>query len=130
MVDAFAAVKPKKAGHTAKNQDSLYIKTLTNWTKAVQAQHSPVPRDSVATFFRLFFPEEDVSRKYGLQETRLSGYIADIFGVSTAGGSRGASLRAWNAESAVGCLGVEVRKVLESTASPSVSICPPRLRVC
>lgn len=125
LVDAFAAVKRKRAGHTnhhGKGQDSLYAKTLNNWVKTVQGQHSQLPGGTVATFFRLFFPEEDVSRKYGLQETRLAGYLSDIYGVSTAKGCRGAYLRAWNADNAVGCLGAEVKKLLESTSS-SVSLC-------
>ena len=124
LVEAFALVEPKKPGHTSRHgeaQDTPYIKTLKNWVRSVREQYAPAPvsSGSVATFFRLFFPEEDVSRKYGIQETRLASYLADILGVSTARDCRGVSLRAWNADNAVGCLGAEVKTLLEATA-PSV----------
>lgn len=58
-----------------------------------------------------------MARRYGLQETRLAGYLAGIYGVSTAEGCRGAALRAWSADRAVGCLGAEVKRLLEGTSS-------------
>ncbi|EKM49924.1 uncharacterized protein PHACADRAFT_178551 [Phanerochaete carnosa HHB-10118-sp] len=118
LCEAFASVEPKNATNTKnqkKNQESFCVKTLRNWTKALHERYSPLPDGTAATFFRLFFPEEDVSRKYGMQETRLAGYIADIFGVSTNRDSRGASLRKWGGSDATGCLGREVQSLMEGT---------------
>ena len=56
---------------------------------------------------RLLFPEEDVRRKYDMQETRLAGYLADCFGI------RKDILVNWRGEDREGCLGVEVRKAIE-----------------
>lgn len=123
LVEAFAAIAPTKADKTRfrdKSQESPYVRTLKNWVKKLREVHSPVPPGTTATFFRLFFPEEDVSRKYGLQETRLAGYLSDILAVNTADHARGASLRNWNEESAVGCLGREVHDLLLSASSSSV----------
>lgn len=122
LVGAFAAVEPKGVGHTNNNrslQGSKYAQILEKWVEKLREEHSPLPSTLVATFFRLFFPEEDVSRKYGLQETRLAGYIADILNVSTAQDTRGWSLRSWNTDGTAGCLGTEVENLLASTSQAS-----------
>lgn len=70
--------------------------------------------------FRLLFPEDDVRRKYGLQEIRMAQYLTKILGISTAAGGRGERLRKWKGEDALGCLGKEVEMVM--TGSSIVSL--------
>jgi DNA ligase 4 len=115
LVEAFGEVQPRKAGkvkNTAEHENSVYVRTLKNWTKALHERHAPLSQGTTTTFFRLFFPGEDVSRKYGLRETRLARYLAHILGADTILGT-------WNEENAEGCLGVELRKVLEKGSSVS-----------
>lgn len=54
------------------------MRTLNNWITELHSRFSPLPPDTTAVFFRLFFPEEDVQRKYGIQEKKLSDYLRDI----------------------------------------------------
>lgn len=63
--------------------------------------------------FRLLFPEEDVSRKYDIQETRMMRLLADCFGIDIK------TFETWSLEEATGCLGQELRIVLERTCSVS-----------
>ena len=74
----------------------------------------------VATFFRLFFPEEDESRKYGLQEARLASALMDVFALDNDCNGSGAILNGWDGDNAVGCLGTQLRRVLEKGSPVSV----------
>ncbi|GJE91101.1 DNA ligase 4-like protein [Phanerochaete sordida] len=120
LCKAFADAAPKRATLTKnqpKNQVSHYVRTLTNWVQHLQEKHASLPDGTAATLLLFLFPEEDVSRKYGMQETRLAGYVADILGVSTDRDSRGASLRRWDEAGTAGCLGQEVRLLMECASS-------------
>jgi DNA ligase 4 len=64
--------------------------------------------------FKLLFPEDDVARKYDVKETHLARYLCDILGVSE---GRGARLRSWSVPQAAGCLGGEVKKVMEEASA-------------
>ena len=69
--------------------------------------------------FRLLFPEEDIQRKYGMQEQTLCDYLRDIFspGVQGAVCEWDRVFQAQEVQHAA-CLGEKVKKALE--AMPSV----------
>lgn len=123
LTEAFAAIEPKRVGQKsrASAQESLQTKTLRKWVNALRERYSPLLPGTTAVFFRLFFPEEDVARKYGLQETRLARYISDVYAIPTSPHSRGAALLHWNENDATGCFGKEVGLLLE----PTCTVCPP-----
>jgi len=54
-----------------------------------------------------------------MQETRLAHGLAKCFGLTMEG--RGESLRRWNGEATLGCLGAEVKKVLDEASSVSIA---------
>ena len=54
-------------------------------------------------------------RKYDMQETRLAQELAKCIGISVQG--RGDALKWWNGENSLGCLGEEVKKVIEKGSS-------------
>jgi DNA ligase-4 len=70
-------------------------------------------------FFRLLFPEEDIRRRYGIQETVLAKTLArGVFVLPTDSGSAGRALMEWSGypqaaeEAKLGCLGVELEIAL------------------
>ncbi|EIN06045.1 DNA ligase/mRNA capping enzyme, partial [Punctularia strigosozonata HHB-11173 SS5] len=89
------------------------------WVADLNRRFHPLPKGTTAAVFKLLFPEDDARRKYDLQETRLARHLVTILGVSDQPGGRGARLRAWNASNASGCLGEEVKRVLDP-ASPDI----------
>ncbi|KAL4248499.1 ATP-dependent DNA ligase family protein [Abortiporus biennis] len=115
LIKAISSIKPNRAGQTKKPEhgSSRIVQTVNNWVAELHRRYSPWPNGTTSTFFRLIFPEEDVARKYGLQETLLARYLAEILNVSTEKEGRGRALKEWNDESSLGCLGVEVEKILK-----------------
>ena len=85
------------------------------WVEELRTRFAPLPPDTTATCFRLLFPEEDVQRKYGIQETRMARLLADCFGIDYM------AFDSWSLEEATGCLGQEVKVVLERSCSVSLS---------
>lgn len=83
------------------------IQIFRRWFNKLNSDFSPLPKGTTAACFRLLFPEEDIRRKYDMQETRLAECLAHVFGVDSE------QFRAWNAEEASGCLGQEVKIVLQ-----------------
>lgn len=73
--------------------------------------YSPLPLGTTAIIFKLLFPEEDHARKYDMQETRLSQHLAECFSVNSQ------NFQSWCSENSSGCLGAEVKVVLDK-------ICP------
>ncbi|PSR73821.1 hypothetical protein PHLCEN_2v10391 [Hermanssonia centrifuga] len=116
LLQAIASVKPKKVGSkTDTRKPPAALQTLKRWIEEVHKRYSPLPPSTTEVFFRLLFPEEDVSRKYGIQEAKLAQYLAKILAVSTERDGRGRALVDWKAENSVGCLGAEVRNLMEQT---------------
>ncbi|KAK7679443.1 hypothetical protein QCA50_017497 [Cerrena zonata] len=112
--------KPLKSStHSADN--NKISKIVDVWTKNLHDLYSPLPMGTASAFFRLFFPEEDSGRRYGLQEIKLGEIIAETLGVSTEPQGRGWPLLDWRAESAIGCLGAEVKNIMEETSDITVS---------
>lgn len=91
------------------------LRILEVWIAELRRQYSPIPKGTTATIFYLLFPEEDAQRKYDMQETRLAQELAKCIGVSVQG--RGDALRSWNGENTLGCLGEEVKKVINEASS-------------
>ncbi|PCH44474.1 hypothetical protein WOLCODRAFT_105197 [Wolfiporia cocos MD-104 SS10] len=116
LIHAVAAIRPRKTNEkktTGTRSESHAIKTLRNWVTELCRRHSPLPADMVAMVFRLLFPEEDIKRKYNMQETRLARYLVDILTVSTAQGTPGSKLLNWKEEESLGCLGTEVEAIMK-----------------
>ncbi|KAJ6621297.1 hypothetical protein B0H10DRAFT_2017849 [Mycena sp. CBHHK59/15] len=87
------------------------LNILKKWIARLRDQFSLLPEGTTAIVFRLLFPEEDIRRKYDMQETRLASALADCFGIS------GNHLRRWRAHDSSGCLGEEVLRILNRTTS-------------
>lgn len=116
LVDHVARIKPRKAnvrGPKDPHRKSSVVQTFQNWVSELHRRYDPLPPGTTAIVFRLLFPEEDAKRKYDMQEARLANAISKALCVSHTPHGRGQRLSTWKAENAVGCLGHEVRKVLE-----------------
>ncbi|GAA5899280.1 hypothetical protein JCM6882_009303 [Rhodosporidiobolus microsporus] len=117
LVDHIAAVAAKKKGVTrCKDEQSREQKLLQAWVARVKEQHGrELPEGTVVLFFRLFFPEEGVRRRYGLQEKTLADLLETLFKVK----NRGRFSRCWalptpgSVSESSGCLGEEVRRWME-----------------
>ena len=101
--------------------DTPSYKTFKLWITALRDRYSPLPQDTTAIIFRLLFPEENVQRKYGLQETRLAQHIFKILGISSASEGRGERLKNWKGEDAMGCLGDEVKTIMSDATHSQAS---------
>ena len=120
LISALAKIRPhttaERQPRNARYVDSLSYKTFKNWVTALRDRYSPLPPHTTAIIFRLLFPEENVQRKYGMQETRLAQHLVKILGVSSAAAGRGERLRNWKEEDALGCLGEEVKTIMSDVA--------------
>ena len=58
----------------------------------------------------------DANRRYDIQEARLAQNLARVFGASNNPKGRGSRLTRWNVDGSYGCLGAEVRAILEASA--------------
>lgn len=123
LVQAIAAIKPHRAAdkqpRSTRWADTPAYKTFKRWLGALRERYAPLPAGMTTIVFRLLFPEEDVRRKYGLQEIRLAQYLTKILGVSAAAGGRAERLRKWKGEDALGCLGKEVETVMAGRSTVS-----------
>lgn len=118
LLRAISSIKPKKARQwSTSNFKETVLRTLENWVAELHRRYSPLPPGTSVAFFRLLFPEQDISRKYGLQETKLAKYLSEIlsphFGVKL--------LQDWQKADSLGCLGAQVLKVAEETSVVSQS---------
>ncbi|KAI0700149.1 hypothetical protein C8T65DRAFT_831678 [Cerioporus squamosus] len=128
LVEAIAKITPHKASEkqsrSTRYVDTPACKTFRRWAQKLNEIYAPLPPDTTAIVFRLLFPDEDVKRKYGLQETSLAQYLVKILGVSSETHGRGERLKNWKREDAKGCLGDEVRDVMQGTAHSQASTVP------
>jgi DNA ligase-4 len=95
------------------------LRILNKWISELRRRYSPLPHGTTAAVVTLLFPEDDTRRKYDMQETRLAQELAKCFGLTM--GGRGESLRRWDGEATLGCLGTEVMKVLDEASSVSIT---------
>ena len=57
----------------------------------------------------------DVNRRYDMQEARLAQNLARVLGASNDPKGRGSWLTRWSVDGSWGCLGAEVRAILEAS---------------
>ncbi|KAK0188852.1 hypothetical protein F5146DRAFT_1140422 [Armillaria mellea] len=81
------------------------------WVDAFRKRYPNPAKGTTAIIFRLLFPEEDVRRKYDMQEKRLAQALGDALATSDP------RLFNWDQDGASGCLGAEVRHVMEKTST-------------
>ncbi|KZT07561.1 uncharacterized protein LAESUDRAFT_115651 [Laetiporus sulphureus 93-53] len=118
LISAIAKIKPRKVSQNNSSRSTPYVvQTFRNWVAELHRRYAPLPPGTAAIVFRLLFPEEDVRRKYGLQETRLAQSISKVLGISKNTGARGNGLVNWDGDNSIGCLGLEVQKILEESST-------------
>ncbi|RDB20889.1 DNA ligase [Hypsizygus marmoreus] len=115
LLREISRLQPQKArsSHGWSNQSYPARDVFGRWVTQLRKVYSPLPTGTTAIVFKLLFPEEDISRKYNMQETKLSHRLAECFGMDPQ------KLRKWLSESCSGCLGEELRLALEN-ACPTV----------
>ncbi|KAH9462629.1 hypothetical protein MJO28_002604 [Puccinia striiformis f. sp. tritici] len=137
-LESIATRKPRKSGTTTTttryDTSNKAASDFQNW--AHQFKWNQIPKQTGKIIFRLLFPDQDIRRKYGLQETRLGSYLGMIFAVSTKSGHRGEPLVKWDSvqedEQGIergkpGCLGLELQKIIQDlprddTESPTLAV--------
>lgn len=112
LLEEISYVKPQTtAQKRAKKHSEPRAKALLRQWIASLAR--PLPPRTGTIFFRLFFPEEDNRRRYNMQEAQLASSIAEALCLTATGDvARGKRLIEWAHTRSVGCLGLEVRRVL------------------
>jgi DNA ligase 4 len=94
---------------------------VNQWFTHLRRYYNVISSNTCKIFFRLFFPEEDVRRRYSIKETVLARTLAtDVFGFSKnpRGVGDARRLMEWSEYAGAvdnarqGCLGVEVEKAL------------------
>lgn len=98
------------------------LRVFVRWLDGLRKHFTPLPEGTTRSIFRLLFPEEDVRRKYGIQENRLASFLAKWIGVPDR------KLQCWKAAGASGCLGLELRQMLVIRSSKVNHIRLPFLR--
>ncbi|KAG5653322.1 hypothetical protein H0H81_001062 [Sphagnurus paluster] len=96
-------------GHRYNTPSYPALNILQRWVDKLRKDYSPLPPGTTAIIFKLLFPDEDHCRKFDMQESRLSQHIANCFAIDSG------SLQRWLSDNASGCLGEELRLVLEKT---------------
>ena len=110
----------RKEGHPA-------FRVFSCWVDELRRRFTPLPAGTTHSVFRLLFPEEDVQRKYGMQEKLLCAHLAQCTSVPIE------ELRYWDVEGSSGCLGQELQKALltrSSTVIPALCIALFSLTIC
>ncbi|KAI0955281.1 hypothetical protein AcW1_006907 [Taiwanofungus camphoratus] len=125
LIHAISAIEPRKTSHNVPHNvgaNPLVLAKFRKWIAELRRLYVPLPPDTTAIVFRLLFPDEDVRRKYGMKETRLARHLAEIYAVSTSANGRGERLLKWKGEDTPGCLGLEVRNILEANITVNENI--------
>ncbi|KPV75538.1 uncharacterized protein RHOBADRAFT_53505 [Rhodotorula graminis WP1] len=120
LVDRVGTVAAKKKGGARSStvgKSPKEHRLLAAWIDGVRAEHrdGAVPEGTIVLFFRLFFPDEGIRRRYGLQELTLGEALESVYGAKRGSFSR------WNAAASTsaaagegsGCMGLEVARWLE-----------------
>ncbi|KAF8202116.1 hypothetical protein BJ912DRAFT_943800 [Pholiota molesta] len=117
LVRNIAAIQPslcnaharRATAGTRGNLNYPAARTFERWVVALRKEFAPLPAGTTAICFRLLFPEEDVRRKYDIQEPRMTKLLATCFGVDSA------QFEKWGLEEESGCLGAELKLVLQKS---------------
>ncbi|GAA5998995.1 uncharacterized protein JCM10292_003242 [Rhodotorula paludigena] len=106
----------RSSGSGKEPKQHRLLRAWTEWAQKEAGGAQGLPEGTVVLFFRLFFPDEGVRRRYNLQEWRLGEAVEEMYGAKTG------SFRSWNASSASaaaagsGCFGLQVARWLEGKA--------------
>jgi len=116
LIREISKVRPSQSKSRPKrgsNLDYPAFRIFRKWVEELHKRFSPLPPNTTCTCFQLLFPEEDVHRKYNIQETRMAQLLADCFGIDNK------AFENWSQEEATGCLGQELKVVLQRSCSVS-----------
>ncbi|KAK0202881.1 hypothetical protein DFS33DRAFT_1385236 [Desarmillaria ectypa] len=123
LLTAIAQVSSTKNAKTPRfKADYPALNKFRLWVDAFRKRYPNPAKGTTAFIFRLLFPEEDVRRKYDMQEKRLAQALGNALATSDP------RLLKWDQVGASGCLGAEVRHVMDqiSTIDPEQ---PSRLTI-
>ncbi|KAF8074808.1 hypothetical protein FPV67DRAFT_1777589 [Lyophyllum atratum] len=98
------------SSHQYHNPNYPALNILRRWINRLKKDYSPLPPGTTAIVLKLLFPDEDNCRKFDMQETRFAQIIADCFGIDKY------LLDNWLTENASGCLGEELRLLLDRSS--------------
>ncbi|KAF8513409.1 hypothetical protein BU17DRAFT_31851, partial [Hysterangium stoloniferum] len=99
------------------------------WLSKLREYYRTTPRGLCKIFFRLFFPEEDVRRRYNIQEPTLAKALTrEVFALPTDSQGAGRALIEWSDypetrdKAKLGCLGAELEIALGARTSPTLEM--------
>jgi DNA ligase-4 len=116
LVRAIGSVEPASVAGRRKPTSRFDYPALNKfelWVKELRAKYFPLRPGTTTVCFKFLFPEEDVRRKYNIQETAMMKSLAESLGKQ-----RG-DFDGWNQKEASGCLGHEVKNALAESCSVS-----------
>ncbi|BGP16121.1 hypothetical protein JCM10213v2_004115 [Rhodosporidiobolus nylandii] len=118
LISHLSACTAKKRGRTAGKKDgepSRQRKLMQAWVDGLTREHgADLPHGTVVLFFRLFFPDVGVRRRYGFQEKTLADALEALFKVRRRGTfAKWAEPSLGGCSKASGCLGEEVKRWME-----------------
>ncbi|KAK0467324.1 uncharacterized protein EV420DRAFT_1636338 [Desarmillaria tabescens] len=112
LLTAIAQVSSNKSAKVPRYKaDYPALNKFRLWVDAFRKRYPNPAKGTTAIIFRLLFPEEDVRRKYDMQEKRLAQALGDALATSDP------RLLKWDQDGASGCLGAEVRHVMNQTST-------------
>ncbi|TFY72020.1 hypothetical protein EVG20_g1000 [Dentipellis fragilis] len=117
LLRRISKVRPRESGSSVRQPSGapyLVLHIFEDWIVQLQQLYPSISPGTGSAIFRLLFPEEDIQRKYQLQEKLLGRTLCTVFDKSKES-IYAHTLKNWNAEHTLGCLGDEVRRVLECT---------------
>ncbi|KDR65743.1 hypothetical protein GALMADRAFT_148452 [Galerina marginata CBS 339.88] len=111
LVRAISNINPKPPRPRPKQPSPQFeypaLQIFSKWVNELRRRFSPLPPNTTAICFRMLFPEEDIRRKYDIQETRMTQLLEQCFGIDRK------AFEKWSLEDASGCLGQELKVVLD-----------------
>ncbi|TFK51622.1 DNA ligase/mRNA capping enzyme [Heliocybe sulcata] len=113
LLENISRIQPRKARFSQRGtQPAPVLEIFRRWVAELTDDQGRAPANATAVVFRSLFPEEDVCRKYELQESRLAQYLIKIF--ASAPRAARDRLANWDAQSTKGCLGTVIEDVMQS----------------
>lgn len=94
-------------------QERTALNVFKKWVDDLHHRFSPLPSGTTAICFRFLFPEEDWRRRYDIQERMMAKLLQDCYIIQEE------SFDKWSLEESSGCLGQELRVVLNQRTSVS-----------
>lgn len=129
LLHGISTVHPRHKNAPRNSMTPKSLDLVNQWVSNLRRCYNIIPPHTCKIFFRFFFPEEDVRRRYNLKETTLARSLAtNVFGqaINPQGASSGpCRLMQWAEYSDAhdtgkqGCLGIEVEK----TVADRYSVC-------